>query len=96
MSENVRAWLAGRRPRPAFDLAPWLEGAEDAASTSEALGRLSGRALDLTLSAPGRVRESALNLLAADALITYACEAALEREDPEKALAAILDEVSER
>jgi len=38
----------------------------------------------------GRVRESAFRLLEADALLTYACEAALESEDPEAALRGIL------
>jgi hypothetical protein len=39
----------------------------------------------------GRVRESAFRLLEADALLTYACEAALERDDPRDALRRILD-----
>jgi hypothetical protein len=38
----------------------------------------------------GRVRESAFRLLEADALITYACEAALDTEDPEAALRHVL------
>ncbi|MDF2697623.1 MAG: hypothetical protein K0S65_6006, partial [Labilithrix sp.] len=38
----------------------------------------------------GRVRDSAFRLLEADALLTYACEAALERDDPETALQRIL------
>jgi hypothetical protein len=38
----------------------------------------------------GPVRESALHLLAADALMTYACEAALEADDPAAALSATL------
>jgi len=42
------------------------------------------------LRTPGRVRESAFDLLAADALLTYACEAALESPDPEGVLGAIL------
>jgi hypothetical protein len=36
------------------------------------------------------VRESAFRLLEADALVTYACEAALEADDPESALRRIL------
>ena len=96
MSEHLRAWLADRRPSAAFDLAPWLDGADTASTGSEALARLGRRALGQALSAPGRVRASALHLLAADALITYACEAALEAENPEEALAAVLAEVGER
>jgi hypothetical protein len=47
-------------------------------------------ALDQARSAPGRVRGSAFHLLAADALLTYACEAAVEGDDPEAQLEGIL------
>lgn len=47
-------------------------------------------ALASAVSQPGRVRETAFELLVADALVTYACEAALETEAPEEALATIL------
>jgi hypothetical protein len=53
-------------------------------------------ALDAALSLPGHQREGAFHLLAADALFTYACEAALEAEDAEGALRSILDRASER
>ena len=39
---------------------------------------------------PGRVRASAFHLLTADALITYACEEALDAEDAETELAKLL------
>jgi hypothetical protein len=45
---------------------------------------------------PGRVRRSAFHLLAADALVTYACEAALEHADPEEALRRVLERVAAR
>jgi hypothetical protein len=45
---------------------------------------------------PGRVRENAFHLLAADALLTYACEAALESDDPEAALLRSLEAGLER
>lgn len=94
MSEALRAWLKGRTPPPPFDLAPWLEGADG--DGVDALSALGGRALDRARSAPGRVRESALHLLAADALITYACEAALEQPEPEDALVQVLRGVADR
>lgn len=40
---------------------------------------------------PGRVRESAFELLVADALVTYACEAALETERPTEALRRVME-----
>jgi hypothetical protein len=87
------AWLAGRRPVPPAELVARV-GTDDAASSPEADGdrgseavmsRLVDRALaalDEARGAPGRVRESAYDLLVADALLTYACEAALETSDP--------------
>lgn len=47
--------------------------------------------LDRARARPGRVRESAFELLVADALITYACEAALESEDPTTALGSLFE-----
>jgi hypothetical protein len=46
--------------------------------------------LTMALSRPGRQRASAFRLLEADALFTYACEAALESEDPMGVLRRIL------
>ncbi len=46
--------------------------------------------LDQARARPGRVRESAFDLLTADALVTYAAEAALESDDPESALRGLL------
>ncbi len=43
---------------------------------------------------PGRVRASAFHLLAADALVTYACEAALEGPEPAEAFGDILSRVA--
>jgi hypothetical protein len=50
----------------------------------------AGRALEAARRHPGRVRDSAFHLLAADALLTYACEAGLESDDPGVALQRIL------
>ncbi len=57
---------------------------------TERITRLARTALDAARAQPGRVRESAFHLLAADALVTYACEAALEEGDPPAALRTIL------
>lgn len=43
------------------------------------------------MARPGRVRESAFELLVADALVTYACEAALESDDAVKALGRLTE-----
>ena len=52
-------------------------------------------ALDEARSPFGKVRESAFSLLEADALITYACETALEADDPGGALRKVLAAVVE-
>ena len=46
------------------------------------LVRAANGALERALAEPGRGRAAAFDLLVADALITYACEAALEGDDP--------------
>jgi len=57
----------------------------------EALMRSGLASLDHARAVPGRVRESAYHLLRADALLTYACQAALEERDPGATLARILE-----
>lgn len=90
---DMDAWLADRCPPPPSDLAAALQAETvgqplDASLTAAGLSRL-----DEARSRPGRVRESAFRLLEADALLTYACEAALERDDPEAALQRILSAI---
>ena len=87
---TLASWIGTRQPTPPVDLAarlgmqppsaPWHEAF--AAEARERLGKARGRT--------GRVRESAFVLLEADALVTYACEAALETEDPAAALRHVL------
>jgi hypothetical protein len=66
------------------------EAATEAMSTVAMLDRATRLCLDEALARPGRVRESAFALLAADALLTYACEAALDSDDPDRALRGLL------
>ena len=56
----------------------------------DALREATHARLEASLARPGRVRESAFDLLTADALLTYACEAALESADPDAALQALV------
>lgn len=84
-------WLDARRPTPPDALRGHFPGGVGApASLADELGGRALEALRRSLRTPGRVRESAFDLLAADALLTYACEAALESPDPEGVLGAIL------
>lgn len=73
---------------------PWLEiDEEPELPVWESLMRSGLASLERARAMPGRVRESAYHLLTADALLTYACEAALEDADPEGTLARILGAV---
>jgi len=92
---TVEAWLDEREPQPPEALSermiPLLTG--PGGDLSERFCAVACDAADRVYANPGRVRESALDLLVADALLTYACEAALEREDPEPALLDVLSRV---
>lgn len=83
-------WTRARHPSPPMAIGPWLADAEFVAPTAARLTDSGVAAMDRARARPGRVRDSAFHLLAADALITYACEAALEEEDPDEALWQIL------
>jgi hypothetical protein len=89
---DLEAWWQGRRPVPPPDLAAAL-ASDLAGSMSEGLTREAQGRLDQARARPGRTRESAFRLLEADALLTYACEAALESERPEAALLGILSAI---
>ncbi|MGD2122323.1 MAG: hypothetical protein PVJ76_11295, partial [Gemmatimonadota bacterium] len=60
------------------------------------LAGLGEQALQRTLAQPGRNRPAAFHLLAADAFLTYACEAIVEGSDVQTGLKALLERVGER
>lgn len=87
-----REWLAARRPPPPAPLVAALDAEVDT-SVPFHPDRLmdAGRAqLQAATEATGRVRSSAFSLLLADALVTWACEAALDADDPEALLRTYL------
>lgn len=59
------------------------------------LGGSGCRALERAVAHPARERDTALALLAADALLTYACEAAADVENVAAALEHVLNGVSD-
>ncbi len=88
---DLRSWLDARRPPPPPDLCGHL-AAGVGLGDGDAVGSLTHEAvsaLHRARAATGRVRQSARDLLMADALFTYACEAALELPDPDAALRRI-------
>jgi hypothetical protein len=98
VSVDVRSWLAARRVLPPEVMASWLEvEAEEGSPVWECLTRAGVVSLGRARSAPGRIRESAYHLLRADALLTYACEAAVETSsDPGESMTWILERVGAR
>src|SRR5881409_1366785 len=76
---EVLAWLESRRPEPPAELARHLAGCVRDGGRPEPLpGHLAGIGCELlrrVAGNPGGGRELALDLLAADAFVTYAFEA---------------------
>ena len=71
-------------------MAPTGAGADDA-SVVEALASEAEFALERALSPEGRLRQGAFDLLAADGFLTWAAEAALDTEDADATLDALID-----
>jgi hypothetical protein len=100
---DLGPWLDDRSPPPPRALRSAIDRAlehtmsreaesEKRAPQGDVLSLLAESADDCLAAAaatPGRVRRAAFELLAADALLTYACEAALETADPKAALASL-------
>jgi hypothetical protein len=79
---ELLAWLGTRRPTPPADLRAHLEAAmtDGAEPLPQHLARLGGELLARVARQPAGGRELALDLLAADALVTYAFEAQTEAD----------------
>ncbi len=74
-------WLASRTPRPPEALSDRIDQLiGDASCGIEALPMMLITKAKATLSGVGTDRSAAIDLLAADALITYAMEAAAEQD----------------
>ena len=92
MTADPMAWLAQRVPTPPPEFAARLEvEPAQGRSVSRALGAAAVDRLSEVFARPGRDREGAFHLLAADALLTYACEASAGEEDVERSLVDLLE-----
>lgn len=83
MARELGAWLDGRQPRPPEPLRAHLSAeVSDAPGLSlpEHLARLGAQALRRVSGDPDGGRDLALDLLAADAFVTYAFEAQAETD----------------
>ena len=88
---TLEEWLAGRTPPVPEAFRSWMQPAHpDAPAGLDSLTREAHEALARALSPEGRPRRGAFDLLAADGFLTYACEAALETDDPRAALDGVV------
>ncbi len=96
MSPPVDRWLRDRFDDTPEEFLPWLDRpeGEDGDALHRVLEARGLAALSDALAQPGRNRESAFRLLAADAYLTFACEAILDLPDPESALTDLLHRVT--
>lgn len=87
-----------RTPPPPAALEDWVRRFGGVAPETEDAELVEGalRALGEALDRPGRDRRAAHALLAADALLTWACEDAARAADPEATLRVLLERLAER
>lgn len=90
---DLRAWLAGRDPRPP-DALP-LPIPEGSGGRTARLVEAGVDALERAIAGRGE-RRGAFELLAADALVTYACESASAEDDPGTELRSIVERLARR
>jgi len=95
---SIHSWLAERQPEPPTDLAVKLAECVDAApeavlagdSMAEVIGSLGTWLLQSVVERQKSSYDAALDLLAADAFVTYAFEAASEEGSDVRGLATQL------
>ncbi|MDE0475034.1 MAG: hypothetical protein OXI50_10770 [Gammaproteobacteria bacterium] len=87
----LRDWLDARRPVPPDGLKEWLAVEGEVPVSVAGLADLGIAALDRAEVARQLDRHAAFQLLAADALLTYACEAAVDEPEVTSGLHLILD-----
>jgi hypothetical protein len=89
-------WLSSREPHPPQALTDRLPDVGADGPLVDTLTEAGMWMLERAMTTTGKARDSAFLLLSADALLTYACEAAAEDGDPARALRSVLDRVGAR
>lgn len=94
-------WLEGRVPPVPIAFQPWMDELRGVGSThlsepgAEAFAEAAESALNQSLNPTGRERGGAFDLLAADGLVTYACEAiVMQSQDPLPALRTVVQRLT--
>lgn len=89
-------WIRRRTPPAPEVFLPWLDASSvNLDDIPSALLDHALSSLNEALARPGRDREGALHLLAADGFLTYACEAATEVHDVGATLRSLVKRVAE-
>ena len=92
--DSLMDWVVTREPPAPDELRAWLKIPDGGPVVPERLLGVGLLHLEEAVARPGRDREAAYQLLAADALITYSCEAASEAADVRDVLRDVLVRVS--
>jgi hypothetical protein len=93
-ADQLSTWLSGRKPAPPAALAGRIAETvgDEAGAPPRTLARLGARLLERVSAETTQDRRQALDLLAADALVTYAFEAQAEKDVRE--LTALAERIS--
>jgi len=96
-TETLEQWLRSRTPQIPAPFLPHLLGQEgDTFGGPHQLEFDGAEGILRALTLPGRNRMAAFDLLAGDALLTYACEAMTEEEDPHTGFELLLKRLGDR
>lgn len=96
-AETLEQWLRDRTPQAPAPFLPHLLGREEEPfEGSQQLEAAGAEGILRALKLPGRNRSAAFELLAGDALLTYACEALAQEEDPGSRLELLLKKLGDR
>ena len=97
MSEKtLEVWLRDRVPRIPPPFLPYLLQYGEGPLGAMELSARGTEALSRALERPGRNRDAAFHLLAADAFFTYACEAVVQGRHVQAGLESLLEHLGDR
>lgn len=92
---TLEAWIDGRTPSVPAAFRATVQPSAREAEVSAAAWVREARAALRRMDGDPAAREAAFALLAADGFATWACEVALEADDPGAALVVVLDALME-
>ncbi len=94
--KTLEEWLKECEPKIPAPFLPYLSGVSSGPAGIETLIASGEEALSRALGETGQNRAAAFDLLAADAFLTYACEAVAAGGDVRQGLEALLEHIGER